>query len=275
MGNKGKIINQIKPYIPDEIDNFFDVFGGSGVVGINSGASHVYYNDTNTPVYSLLKYFKDVSFSVCIDSINKLYEEYNLPSVKGYYALRDAYNTSADKSDIMLYTLITLGFNYEIRFNKKGGYNIPYGDGISKLSDKLVQKLKLFIERLDEINISFYNNDYITFLNNIVSEITPKSFVYLDPPYLGASAVYNKTWGVAEEAELWGIIDTLVNNNVKFMLSNDLATNINLEAFANSRNLNIIHLNREYANCVYTRKKFRTDEVIIFNYKMGTILDKT
>ena len=45
IGGKAKILDQILPLFPKEIDNFIDLFAGGCNVGINVRANKVYFND--------------------------------------------------------------------------------------------------------------------------------------------------------------------------------------------------------------------------------------
>lgn len=55
IGNKYKLIGQIIPLFPDNIDTFIDVFGGSGTVLINTKANKYIYNDINQYVSNIFK----------------------------------------------------------------------------------------------------------------------------------------------------------------------------------------------------------------------------
>lgn len=269
MGNKGKLLQQLIPLIPTDIDNFIDVFAGSFTVGINAKADNLFYNDICTPLYNLIKYMHENKYEDIKSAMMEVYAKYNPTSYDGYINLRNAYNNSEDKPAIMLYTLIANAFNYEIRFNKKGGYNIPFGYGYTYFSASLEQKLNKFVNVINNKNVQFYNMDYIKFLNSTVSYMTEKSFVYLDPPYFNTSATYNNAWTSEDEIALRTAVDVLIQNNIRFLLSNDASANINLEQWALNRDLNVIHLRRNYNNCVYTKWHGKSDEIAICNYAIN------
>ena len=48
IGGKAKILDQILPLFPKEINNFIDLFAGGCNVGINVKANKVYLNDNLT-----------------------------------------------------------------------------------------------------------------------------------------------------------------------------------------------------------------------------------
>ena len=45
MGSKRRLLKQILPLFPDNIDTFYDLFAGGGIVSLNTQAKQVYYND--------------------------------------------------------------------------------------------------------------------------------------------------------------------------------------------------------------------------------------
>lgn len=55
-GGKYKLLPQILPLFPKEINTFYDLFGGGFNVGINANAHKVIYNDINSYVVNLLQY---------------------------------------------------------------------------------------------------------------------------------------------------------------------------------------------------------------------------
>ena len=59
VGGKYKLLKEILPLFPNDIDVFVDLFGGGFNVGINTTANKVVYNDLENHVVELLKYLKD------------------------------------------------------------------------------------------------------------------------------------------------------------------------------------------------------------------------
>ena len=57
VGGKYKLLSQIIPLFPDNINTFVDLFGGGFNVGINVKANHYVYNDICEQVVDLLKKF--------------------------------------------------------------------------------------------------------------------------------------------------------------------------------------------------------------------------
>lgn len=53
-GGKYKLLPQIIPLLPDNIDKFLDLFGGSGTISANVKADRIICNDINKQVIKIL-----------------------------------------------------------------------------------------------------------------------------------------------------------------------------------------------------------------------------
>lgn len=276
-GGKYKLLEQIMPEFPKEIDTFVDLFAGGFNVGINVKADKIIYNDIVDYLVDLFKAFNNNSTNYILSHIKKRIDEYNLSKTneEGYKALRNYYNK--EKNPLDLYVLICYSFNYQIRFNNSHEYNNSFGRNRSRFSSRLEKRLIKFVNKLHEKKIEFFNVDFNKFDISILEE---NDFVYCDPPYLISTGSYNdgrrgfKGWSLKEEKELLILLDKLTNNGVKFALSNVLEHkgNNNELLYEWSKDYNIIDLNKDYINCNYQAKnndKFPTREVLITNYEIN------
>lgn len=266
-GGKFKLLPQILPLFPDKIDTFVDLFCGGCNVGINVKANKVVCNDYSKQIIDLYKTWKLLTTKITYEHINNRINEFNLSKTnqEGYLKLRNIYNK--EKNPLDLYVLICYAFNYSIRFNSKGEFNIAFGKDRSEFNPALQSRLKIFLEKLDDIlfiNKSFEDIKY--------ENLKSGDFLYADPPYLITVANYNENGGWNEELEnkLLQKLDYVNSIGVKFALSNVLThkgktNNILIEW---SKKYNIHHLNVSYSNCNYqTKDKIsKSDEVLITNY---------
>ena len=173
----------------------------------------------------------------------------------------------------MLYTLICYSFNYQLRFNNNMEYNSSFGKNRSSFNSALREKFKLFVNRLQEIDIRFLAKD---FREVSVAGLQSGDFIYCDPPYSVACATYNdgkrgfKGWTEEDDEKLFEILDTLDKAGVKFALSNMLESrgksNDLLKAWAVK--YNIRHLDNNYSNCSYQKmdRVSKDMEILITNY---------
>lgn len=294
-GGKFKLLPQILPHFPQDIDCFVDLFCGGGNVGINSQCNKVIFNDNN----SLLRYMfgtfknmdKEATFEI-IDGIIKRYglsntdkygyEYYGCNSSDGlakynsqaYLRLRDDFNhtTNIDYNYyITLYVLIVYAFNNQIRFNRKGEFNLPPGK--RDFNSKMREKLSSFIDRLKSGDYKFESYDFRELPN---ADWNDRTFVYADPPYLITCATYNEQdgWNETLERELLQYLDNLHERGIRFALSNVLnskgKTNHILMDWVNANigRYRVIYLDYTYSNSNYQTKDrtSKTDEVLIVNY---------
>lgn len=293
-GGKFKLLNQILPLFPERTDSFIDMFSGGCNVGININSNNKKFIDYNKNLMDMLNIFNDFDLELIMESINNIINNYELSnsSTNGYdyydcnssdglasynkdkyNKLRKDYNEMKDSDDIFLksiylYVLIIYGFNNQIRFNKKGEFNIPVGK--RDFNDRIKGNLISFIDSLKNSNIEFISEDF----RNLDNEFFKDSFIYADPPYLITNASYNEQGGWNEECEheLYKKLDELHKQGNKFALSNVLENkgvkNDILREWIERNKYTIHYLDKNYNNSNYQIKdrSKKTVEVLVTNY---------
>lgn len=304
VGGKGKILNQILPYFPDNIERFYDVFVGGGNVFVNAKAKSYVINDLDSNVMSLhiaLYLFTEEEF---ISRLNSLIEEYQLnkDNEEGFKRLRDDFNRciqsdldlakailekDKDKNYLkkweeinnrdveikrnktfLFYLLICYSYNHQIRYNSKGFFNNPFGRNRGGFSETLKTKLIKFMQALKDKQITFSSQEY----GKLLQEATANDFVYLDPPYIITDATYNKSWNEESEVELYRQLDLLTDRGVKWALSNVShhkgKENQILKAWMVK--YNVKYIDYDYRNSSYNtlnRSKTGSCEILVLNYE--------
>lgn len=293
MGGKYKLLPQLLPLFPKDADRAVDLFCGGCNVGINLNCSSVQFNDCNGYLIGLLNVFrrkpKEEIFSWIYSAIAKYslslvskngYEYYDCESSKGlaaynengYNKLREAFNEKKTKDDeyyLMLYLLIVYSFNNQLRFNKKGMFNLPVGK--RDFNSKMQAKLNRFLDRIKSGDYKFTSMD---FRNVDLDEFSEKSFLYADPPYLISCATYNEQngWSEKDECDLLEYLDKANQKGIRFALSNVLESkgkkNEILDAWIKSHpDFTMIPLNYDYRNSNYhTQREGITREILVINY---------
>lgn len=241
VGDKYKLIREIKTHFPTTINRFIEPFVGGGSVMMNVDAQSFILNDINSYVIAIHRMLstyignKEEFYNQFFNLVN----EYNLSLSfhghtapdelkrlypKTYYAKynKDAYarlrnDFNSNRQDILrLYMLLIYGFNRMLRFNKKGDFNLPVGD--VDFNKNTFDALEDYFTLLEHKHIDWYNEDFRVFLNNIDYE--EGDLVYLDPPYLITFSEYNKLWNDNTETDLLNLLDSLSNRGVRFAISN-------------------------------------------------------
>lgn len=280
-GNKSKILKTLISLFPKDIKTFVDIFCGSGIVGLNAEFKNLILNDKEKHIVNLLQYFQSNSLDYILNQINKIITEYKLTDSKnkpkgfykiykneglsrynkeGFLELRKSYNKHP--SEIKLFVLILFGFNYFLRFNSKGLFNVPVGK--MDFSGSQYKKTIIFIKALQNKNIKLLNLD---FRDKALYE--SGDFFYFDPPYLITDAPYNALWNEEDEKDLYKILDSLHLKGKKFALSNVLESNGKSNNFLKtwSSKYTVVPIDRQYTNANYRRKNLgKTQEVLILNY---------
>lgn len=273
VGGKYKLLNQIIPLFPDNIDTFVDLFSGGANVGINVEANFHIFNDMNDRINEMFRFFSNQEPISLINKIKEQINKYELSKYnqEGYLAFRRKYNDNPNPLD--LYILISYSYNYQIRFNNSMEFNNPFGKERSHFSVNMEKNLFLFIERLSKMNHQF--TDFL-FTNLDLTFLDSDDFVYLDPPYLITTGSYNDgnrgftNWGEEQELDMYKLLNELTNRNIRYALSNVVEhkgqENILLKDFISKTNNNVYNLNYNYNNSSHNSKKKGSKEVLITNY---------
>ena len=288
VGDKYKIISQIKEVFPKKIDRFIEPFCGGGTVFLNTEANFYLINDIDLYVIKLHKFLisnaKNINgFWDKVENSIKKYElsasylgknvplELRKQFIKTYYAkynkesyikMRGDFNKNKNNM-LLLYLLVIYGFNRMLRFNSYGNFNSPVGN--VDFNKNVYEALELYFEYVLKKNIKLYSMDYEKFIKRVIP--TSNDFIYLDPPYLIANSEYNKLWNEESEIRMIKVLDQLNEKNIKFAISNVLyhrkKTNGTFNEWA--KKYNIIQIESNYINYHDNTKK-DSFEVLVKNY---------
>lgn len=287
-GCKYKLLSNIIPFFPNNINTFLDVFGGSGTICLNVDANIKIYNEFNIFLYEIVKDFSILDSDYIIKHINKRIKEYDLKkgyskkqlsinekkeneiAKRNYIEFREFLNNNSKTKSLDLLTIHYFAFNNLIRHTKKEPYNFntPSGVGSKTYSSKLHNDL--IINACNKFkNISLYNKDFRDLNYSILKE---NDFVYFDPPYYLSNAEYNKNWTIKEESNLYDICDELSSRDIKWAMSNMIFhNNIKhelLEEWCKKNNYKIYCIDTKYIGWGQFKKNNydKTQEVLILNY---------
>lgn len=285
MGNKKKLINKgLIDLFPKDINRFYDIFGGSGIVSMNTKANSYVLNDINKHLVSLYMMFTHYSADEIISAIESNIEKYGLAREcthrnkyfdtekleqykSAYNSLRDKYNSTFNIFDF--YTLMFYSFSQQFRFNSKGLFNMPCGD--SYFAEKNKEYIKNGCNFFLNNKVCILNNDFIEMSDQLVGTLNEDDFVYLDPPYINTTATYteNNGWTQHHQKQLYKLCEELNNHNIKFALSNVFSNkgvqNTELQQWCNKHNWNVYTFDKfTYTAC--GKGNSNAKEVLIMNY---------
>jgi DNA adenine methylase len=289
VGDKYKLLNEILPYFPKNVDRFIEPFTGGGSVFLNVEAKKYLLNDIDKNVYLLHKFLlnhskkpekflKEVEQIIFEYNLSRSFKEDIVPAElklmykKTYYAkfnkdnfnkLKSDFNNSEQDNLYKFYVLLIYGFNRMIRFNSSGKYNLPVGN--VDFNRNVVDALNSYFVNVKKANIEINNLDYLDFLKKV--KPTNKDFLYFDPPYLITFSEYNKLWNEKNEIDLLTTLDKLNISGIKFAISNVTHYKEKENKIFNdwSKKYNVLPIKSNYIS--YHDNSIKTfKEVLITNY---------
>jgi len=217
QGIKTKLVPFIEDVVQLKKDELWiEPFMGSGVVGFNMSPEQAVMSDLNEHVIHFYKtiankenepeYVKEF-----LETQGKLLSEYG---EKYYYVVRERFNDQYEPLDLLFLSYSC--FNGIMRFNQKGGYNVPFCKNINRFSktfiNKIVKQYKDVYNLLNE-NWMFINGDYQEIIEHFADD---NSIIYCDPPYIGRNNNYIDSWTEKNEKILYELLN---KTNARFVLS--------------------------------------------------------
>lgn len=265
-GGKRQIIHELKKYVPDEFDTYYEPFIGGGALLFELMPKKAVINDQNEELMNVYKVLCDDEKYTKMCRLLNSYEKRN--DEEFYYEIRDKDRSQKTMNKMSDYTkaartvyLNKACFNGLYRVNSKNEFNVPYNK-------------KSHINTYDASNLLTVNM-YLT-MNDItilctdfeeaVSTCKEGDFVYFDPPYdtvNNSFTTYTKEgFGKEEQIRLSEVFKKLDQKGVKVMLSNhntdfirELYKEYSIHEIEAKRNIN--------SN---GSKRGKVTEVIITNY---------
>lgn len=173
---------------------WIEPFLGSGVVAFNMNHPRAVLSDTNIHI---VQFYKEIQ-SGRLNSVlvrEALEEMGNQLSQRGgdyYYEVREEFNREGGSLKFLF--LNRSCFNGMMRFNSKGGYNVPFGKKPERFAKAYITKI---VNQVRAVSAILENKDW-EFLRldwrDALEEVRPGDFVYMDPPYVGRHTDYFNSW---------------------------------------------------------------------------------
>lgn len=229
QGIKTKLVDWIASNIENiQYERWVEPFMGTGVVGFNIRPKKALMTDSNP---HLINFYKKIQTKEITGSIVRQYlteEGQKLLSSDGayYYEVRKRFNETGNSLDFLF--LSRSCFNGMMRFNRKGGFNVPFCKKPNRFAQALVTKITNQVKNISQIielgNFEFKHQDFKDTLN----EIRENDLVYSDPPYIGRHVDYFDSWSEEEEKILY---QSLENSKSKYLLSTWLSNKYRINEY--------------------------------------------
>lgn len=242
VGDKYKLVPQLKRLFPKKISMYIEPFVGGGSSLLNTNAESYWANDIDPNVVKLHKFISGFAekpyelfdiiwetikryhlscsyHGVCVpESLKAEYPKtyYSHFNQQGYLLMREDFNS--DQSNcILLYLLLIYGFNHMTRYNASGRFNLPVGNVDFNKNVHCALSEYLAFSRKHLVN--WFENDYVLFFEQLPS-LPKDAYVFCDPPYLISSSEYNKLWNSEKEIQLYSFLDRLNSQGIYFGITN-------------------------------------------------------
>ena len=274
QGIKTKLVQWIKSVIPDNFDGvWIEPFMGSGVVAFNVIPKRAILADTNP---HLINFYNSIKKKEITPKVARLFlqEEGSKLLESGeehYYFIRERFNKEKDPLDFLF--LNRSCFNGMIRFNRKGGLNVPFCRKPERFAKAYVTKI---VNQIEFVYSLLQLNDF-TFVCQDFSKTIQNGgngdIIYCDPPYIGRHTEYFNGWDESKEFEL---NRQLSNTESNFILStwhsNIYRENDYLKTIWKNYNL----ITREHFYHLGGKEKNRNSmlEALITNYETNPIIEE-
>ncbi|MBC7883202.1 MAG: DNA adenine methylase [Anaerolineae bacterium] len=264
-GGKGQILPQLKMYLPQISNTYFEPFIGAGALFLNLQNKKCVIGDTNEELLNC--------YQVLRDNVEELIQALEIHKQKNteeyFYQIRlmDRDNGFKFMSDVeraaRIIFLNKTCFNGLFRVNAQGQFNVPYGRYTNpNICDSVV--LRAVASYLVGNDIQIIHGDFETTL----SQATKNDFIYFDPPYDPVSSTASFTgydvngFGKNEQLRLKQYFDELHRRECKVMLSN-AATDF-IRNLYQDYNQVIISANRAINS--KADRRGAVDEILVTNY---------
>jgi DNA adenine methylase len=266
QGIKTKLVPWVKSVVPADFSGVWvEPFMGTGVVAFNIALENALLCDTNPHLvnfYASLAHGKITYAGVG----GYLTAEGKTLLEKGedhYYEIRDRFNKHHDPLDFLF--LNRAGFNGMIRFNRKGGFNIPFCRKPQRFAQAYVTKIVNQVSCLEKLlqtrNFVFKTQEFA----QTIQEASTSDLIYCDPPYIDRHVDYYNGWSELHEDRLFSGLSAFEG---KFILStwhhNDFRKNAYIETHWNRFNI----LTREHFYHVGGKEENRNPvvEALVLNF---------
>ena len=266
QGIKTKLVPWIKDIIPQDFSGtWIEPFMGTGVVAFNVAPKNALLCDTNPHLINFYQGIKkgDINPEVVRDFLNREGAILLEIGEAHYYSIRARFNESHNPLDFLF--LSRAGFNGMIRFNKKGGFNIPFCKKPARFAQAYVTKIVNQVDSVSKLlkikNFEFKCQSF----EQTIKRAKIDDIIYCDPPYIGRHADYFNGWNSELEQKLYNELKQVKG---KFILStwhhNDYRENEYIDLLWSQYNI----LTREHFYHVGGKEKNRNPmiEAIVTNY---------
>ncbi len=261
-GSKRKIIEQLKKHIGSVEGRLIEPFVGSGTVFLNIIAAGGYLlADLNKDLINLFAVLQKEQKDF-VDYVKETYFNDKMNDSDIYYDLRKTFNDTTDireRAALFVY-LNRHAFNGLCRYNKGGGFNVPYGKYNTVHFPNY--EMQEFASHANADKVEFFCQDF----TKTMAMAKEGDTIYCDPPYAPLSTTSNFTGYCADgfPSDFQNKLAKLAEESKARVLISNNCTSFTSDLYKNASDIILIDVQKSIGSKSETRKK--TKELIaIFN----------
>lgn len=218
QGVKTRLVPWIQALVPAVMGRWIEPFLGTGVVAFNSGFHEALLSDINPHVIRFYQGVKDRRITPAVvreylEREGKLLEQAADKGYAHFHIIRNRFNESHDPLDFLF--LSRAGFNGMMRFNRSGGWNIPFCQKPQRFAPAYITKIAHQVHDVACLIQPDWEFRVDSF-EHIIRQATENDIIYCDPPYLGRYVDYYSGWTEGDERRLFELLEA---TPAKFILS--------------------------------------------------------
>lgn len=203
QGIKTKLVPWIASVLPEGWQGkWIEPFLGTGVVGFNLAPKGALLCDINP---HLIRFYQALANDEITPLKVRAFLEHEGAKLRGigeahYYYVRDRFNEQGNPLDFLFVS--RAGFNGMIRFNRKGGFNIPFCRKPERFASAYVTKIVNQTHWVHQVikvkQFEFACQDFTA----TIAQAGSGDLIYCDPPYIDRHVDYYNGWGETNERDL-------------------------------------------------------------------------
>jgi DNA adenine methylase len=220
-GGKGKLLHEILPLMPDSINTYYEPFVGGGAVFFALAEERRFrsavISDTNTELIYAYLAVQMFPYEL-VSALHAIESQPDWNTKERYNSIRSAEFTSiVDRAARFIY-LNKLAFNGLWRVNRKGEFNVPFGN---YKNPKLCDAGRIWDCSALLKDVLILNYDF----RELPCKPQAGDCCYFDPPYVPVSKTssftkYSSDFGLEEQTDLVKVFKGLTSRQVACVLSN-------------------------------------------------------
>ena len=212
-------------------ERWVEPFMGTGVVAFNIQPRKALLCDSNPHLIGFYKAIQrgEITPELVRKHLTEEGERLFESGGEHYYIIRERFNEQGNPLDFLF--LSRACFNGMMRFNRKGGFNVPFCRKPNRFAQALTTKIVNQISAVSQVigagQYEFRHQDF----RETLADVGKRDLVYCDPPYIGRHVDYFDSWSEEDERELHG---SLTGAGCHFILSTWLRNSYRANDFVRS-----------------------------------------